>query len=232
MDTQTPAVTGVILAGGDSTRLRARLGPLADKGLLPLGGQTMAERVSTAMAQVCPELICITDREEYRRMGLRLVPDRLRRGAKNALTGIHAGLSAAESEYSLVVACDMPFLRAELLRYLVQQVGGHDIIIPRVAGRWQPLCAVYSRRCLPYIEAQLRANTYRIVAFFPQVRILTLEEPELRNSDPDLRSFININTAADYAAAVEWIARGADPAPPALLRDWRGRRRADEPANG
>jgi molybdopterin-guanine dinucleotide biosynthesis protein A len=139
--------------------------------------------------------------------GIRVVGD-VHVGA-GALGGIHSGLSASQTPYCLVVACDMPFLSASLLRYMIGKIdpcdhGAPDIVIPRVNGYTEPLHALYSRRCLKPIEEFIEQGGGRIIDFFSRVRVRYVGAEEVDRFDPQHRSFFNVNTPDDWLRAQNW----------------------------
>ena len=193
-DEASTAVTGVILAGGQSRRMGQ------NKALMQLGGERLIDRVLGAMRQVCSELLMVTNNPElYADLGVPMVGDVY--PDKGSLGGIYSGLYHASTPYSLVVACDMPFLRADILQYLLNQRSDYDVVMPDVLGEQQPLHAIYHRVCLEPIVRRLDANRLKIVGFLPDVRVRTVTEDELRPIDPDLRTFQNLNTPEDFNAA-------------------------------
>jgi molybdopterin-guanine dinucleotide biosynthesis protein A len=127
--------------------------------------------------------------------------------------GVYSGLKASGSEMNFVTAVDTPLVVEALVRHLMEIGDECDARVPRWEGRVEPLCAVYSRRCLPAIESVLdqgrnvaentaTANTAtaRIIAFFPLIRACFVEESAVRKLDPQGLSFFNVNTRADYNA--------------------------------
>ncbi|MBG0775356.1 MAG: molybdenum cofactor guanylyltransferase [Desulfovibrionaceae bacterium] len=195
---RTGAIAGVILAGGRAARLGGRR-----KGLLRIGGRTLIARLLEVYAQFFDEVV-IAARETgpYARFGVPVAPDAFAR--HSSLSGIHAGLSAVRAEHAFVAACDAPFLRPGVVARLLAAVTDQaDVVVPLKADGWmEPLCAVYSRRCLGPIAAQLAGGDCKIVRFFPQVRVVQVPESELRGADPDLASFVNVNTPAEVRRAV------------------------------
>src|SRR5690606_7435248 len=115
------------------------------------------------------------------------------RPGEGSLMGVYSGLAAARYPFALAVACDMPFLQPALLRYLLGLAPGHDVVIPRLGGLLEPLHAVYARTCLPAMAGLLAQGRRRIIAFFDQVRIRYVDEPEIDRFDPQHLSFLNIN---------------------------------------
>ena len=186
-------ISAVVLAGGKGSRLGR------DKSFLVLDGKPLIARTVERLAELSDDIIVVTNRPEpYRALGLpaRLVPDET--PGVGALMGLYSGLKAATHPFAAVVACDMPFLSLALLRYMHSLTEGYDIVVPRLGRFQEPLHAVYSKLCLPFIERRLRQGSRRIVSFFPDVRVRHVEEPALKQHDPQHRSFLNVNPPEDW----------------------------------
>ena len=130
------------------------------------------------------------------------------------LGGIATGLAAAPG-WAAVVACDLPFVQAAVFTHLCavaaeQESGGDrwDAVVPVVGGYEEPLHALYHARCLPAITARLAAGARRVISFMPDVRTCYVDEAALRAIDPELRSFVNVNTPEEWAAVREVLAAG------------------------
>ena len=189
----TGGVTGVILAGGQSSRMGS------NKALLPYRGGRFIYAIYRQLAALCDEMLVVTNcPEQYAFLGCRMVPD-IHPGM-GALAGLHAGLSHSRTTHIFAVACDMPYLSDTLIRSLIAQRHRSDVIIPEGERGLEPLHAVYSRSCLTAMEAALVSGRKRLVSFFPEVQVRTMPCREIRSIDPDLDSFRNINTPEDYYA--------------------------------
>jgi molybdopterin-guanine dinucleotide biosynthesis protein A len=188
-------VTGVIQAGGKSTRMGGE-----PKALMTVGGKRIIERVIAAVAPAVDDLLLVTNTpDRYAFLGVTMVPDVY--PDSGSLGGIYSGLKAATAESAFTVACDMPFLHPDIVRLLVARAGDGDIVIPRTADQLQTLHAVYAKTCLPHIEARLLAGRFKIVAFFDDVRVVEVDEAEVaRHRDPAL-VFMNVNTPAELERA-------------------------------
>jgi molybdopterin-guanine dinucleotide biosynthesis protein A len=175
-----------------------------DKALLPLvaGGQPMLGLVIDRLSAVADDvLIVANEHERYASFGARVVPDlHLDLGA---LGGIQAAITWSAHEHCLVAACDMPFLSLPLLQRMVSEPRNYDVLVPLIPGEsrqradglvFQTLHAIYSKRCLPFIEKQISEGKKQVVGFFEDVRIRTLDVEEIARWDPELRSFFNANT--------------------------------------
>jgi molybdopterin-guanine dinucleotide biosynthesis protein A len=121
------------------------------------------------------------------------------------LGGIYTGLTASDSCYNLVVAGDMPFLNPALLRYQLEIVGGFDVVVPRLGWFIEPLHAVYTQDCLPYIKEEIESGRRNIRSFFSRVKVKYVESEEINRFDPRHLSFFNINNEEDLKNAREMV---------------------------
>lgn len=173
-----------------------------DKAFVELGGKTLIERVIRRSADLGQsETIVITNKPaDYANLGLPMHRDAL--PGNGSLGGIYTALIQARNPAVLVLACDMPFVNADLLRFMIAQLETDiDIVAPRVDGYPQALHAIYRKTCIPPIRAQLDANRLKIIRFYDQMRVLYLDEADYAGLDPAGRSFANLNTPAELAQA-------------------------------
>jgi molybdopterin-guanine dinucleotide biosynthesis protein A len=171
-----------------------------NKALMSLGGQRLVDRVVKVMRDVFSAVLMVTNTPEvYAELSIPMVRDVW--PEKGSLGGVYSAIYHVATPYCLVVACDMPFLNAAVMRYLMAQIADYDVVIPDVLGELQTLHAIYSKTCLPPIERCLEANRLRIVGFFPDVRVRTVTASELQPYDPDLLAFQNLNTPEEFQAA-------------------------------
>jgi len=117
------------------------------------------------------------------------------------LSGLRTALLAAHGDKVLVLGCDMPFVSRPLLSHLIELSSQADLVVPKAGGYYEPMHAVYDRRCLAEIEASLEAGDMKMTSFFPRVHLLTVEDHDLDLLDPERLSFFNINTPEDLAQA-------------------------------
>jgi molybdenum cofactor guanylyltransferase len=192
-------VTGVVQAGGKSTRMGGQ-----PKALIPLGGRSIVERVVAALAPVVDDLLIVTNTPElYAFLGLPMVADVY--PDHGSLGGIYSGLRAA-GQIAFTVACDMPFLHPEIIRLVVARAGEGDVVIPRVGEQLETMHAAYGKACLPPIEERLRAGRLKIVGFFDRVRVVEIGEAEVaRFRDPAV-AFMNVNTPDELERARALVA--------------------------
>lgn len=195
-------LTIAIQAGGESHRMGR------NKALLPLAGRSLIEHVLVRLEGLGDEIFITTNLpQDYSFLGLRLVSDLV--PGIGTLAGLHTSLATARGDSVLVVACDMPFISRPLLEHLVGLASQADVVIPRHGDKYEPLHAVYNRHnCLPALENALAAGAKRLTGFFPQVKVLLVEESEFSRLDPQGLSFFNINTPEDLAQAEKILAEG------------------------
>jgi len=184
--------SGVILAGGMSTRFNGR-----DKAMIEVNGKRILDHIHAVYSEVFSEIILVTNTPQaYLDWNLLMVSDLFQ--VRSSLTGIHAGLFYTSRPYAFVSACDAPFLKQELVHLLISQARpGADVVMPETDKGLEPLCAVYSKSCLNSIAAHILQEKLKIQQVFHKSRINRISEARLRKADPDLVSFININTPED-----------------------------------
>ena len=188
-------MNAIVLAGGRGLRMAG-----IEKAFLRLGGETFLDRALRLLAPLFDSLIVsASGAGPYARPGARVVRD-VREGG-GPLVGLFSALEASDSDLNFVTAVDAPLLQETLVLYLRENAPGCDALVPRSRKGIEPLCAVYSRRCLPAIERSL--NQGRIVSFFPFVRVCWVPEDEVMAADPRGLSFINVNTPED----LRWLRR-------------------------
>ena len=190
-------LTVCIQAGGASSRMGE------DKALKTFLGRPLVQRVAERLSSIADELIVTTNRpEEYAFLNLPLFPD-LKPG-RGALGGLYTAIASAKHPIVAVVACDMPFASPPLLEVssnlLVREEV--DVVIPRSEEGYEPLHAIYRREtCLPAIELSIDADQWKVIAWFPQVKVRVLTPEEIRQYDPAGLAFWNVNTPEEFSKA-------------------------------
>jgi molybdopterin-guanine dinucleotide biosynthesis protein A len=190
-------LTVCIQAGGQSSRMGE------DKALKTFLGRPLIQRVIERLAPIADEVIATTNRpEDYSFLNVRLIPD-LKPG-RGALGGLYTAIASASHPFVAVVACDMPFASATLLeaatRLLVQEEA--DVVIAKSEEGYEPIHAVYRRAtCLPAIEHAIDAEQWKVIAWFPEVKVRVLTTDEIKQYDPTGLAFWNVNTPEEFAEA-------------------------------
>ena len=192
-------LTIVIQAGGASSRMGE------DKALKTFLGRPLIQRVAERLAPIADEIIVTTNRpEDYAFLNLRLIAD-LKPG-RGALGGLYTAIASATQPLVAVVACDMPFASPMLIegmsRLLVEEEA--DVVIAKSQEGYEPFHAVYRREtCLSAIESAIAADQWKVIAWFPQVKVRVLTAEEIKEADPAGLAFWNVNTPEEFAKAEE-----------------------------
>ena len=192
------SVTSIVLAGGRGSRLGK------EKHAEPLAGRSLVERTIDHLSAFSSEILLVISSTQSLSSfasytGTRTVVDLY--PGKSSLGGVFTGLACSNSFHNVVVACDMPFLNPDLLRYMIDLSPEVDVVMPRLGGFQEPLHAIYSKNCMPHMERQLGEGNLKITAFFDLVRVRYVAEEEIDRFDPQHLSFFNINTQADLEKA-------------------------------
>jgi molybdopterin-guanine dinucleotide biosynthesis protein A len=178
-----------------------------NKAFLSVGNERILDRLFSTFQGIFQEVLLVTnDPLQYLSWDLLIVTDLFH--VRSSLTGIHAGLFHASAPHIFVTACDTPFLSKSLINALLEEIEPKwDVIIPVTDQGRQPLCAIYSKRCIKPIERQLKNQDPKIIKFFPEVKVKELPDARLKAADPDPLSFFNINTPDDLATAEKILAQ-------------------------
>ena len=193
-----PPCTGVILAGGENRRFSGK-----NKAFVQVAGKRILDHIYSVFSDLFEEIILVTnDPVQYLEWDFNIVTDLF--PVRSSMTGIHAGLFYAGNPYAFIAASDSPFIKKEVVETILNNIESRvDVVVPETSEGLEPLCALYSKECLNPIKQQLEKETFKIDLFFQKVRVKKIPEKMLREQDPDLISFININTPADLARAEE-----------------------------
>jgi molybdopterin-guanine dinucleotide biosynthesis protein A len=190
-------LTVCIQAGGQSSRMGE------DKALKTFLGRPLIERVIERLAAIADELIVTTNRpDDYSFLNVRLISD-LKPG-RGALGGLYTAIASASNPIVAVVACDMPFASPMLIEaatgLLIREEA--DVVIAKGEEGYEPLHAVYRRdTCLPAIEAAIAADQWKVIAWFPEVKVRILTSDEIKHYDPSGLAFWNVNTPEEFMQA-------------------------------
>jgi molybdopterin-guanine dinucleotide biosynthesis protein A len=182
--------TAIIMAGGDSTRMKT------DKTQLTVAGKPLVEHVLEQLRPHFTEiLISAKTALSYQFPGIEVVPDE--RPALGPLVGIVSALKTSRHDRNFVQACDIPETDMDLVREMLAAVSGHHAVTPRNPdGSCEPLFAVYDKSVLPIMEEMLARGQRSVHKVFGLCDAAYLDLP-------DDRKIMNLNTMEDYRAFVE-----------------------------
>lgn len=211
-DPSVMKASAVILTGGKSSRMGS------PKALLLFDGEPLVVHVARTLRSLFGDIVVVGGPGEEFVELLRLLssqPNKLNQPNEPKVTlvrdeiahqgpvgGIYYGLSVAAGEFCFVTSCDVPFLSARLISYLVSQISDYDVVAPYWQERFQPLCAVYRKSVTPLLKEQLDRGELRPIFLYEKVRTRKVTEAEIRRFDPEGSSFFNMNSPEDYRAAL------------------------------
>lgn len=186
-------IAGVVLAGGKNSRMGGR-----DKAFLRVNGETVVARTLALMRMCFPQVLVVSNApEKYAGFLVEVIGDEIL--GLGPLAGLHAALGRIQYPYAFVVACDMPFLRPEPIRFLVARLRDQEAIVPRWGGDVEPLHAIYSATLRPRIAAAVAAGTRSLREFLRHVRVEYVPESVMEGIVGAEESFRNVNTPEEAA---------------------------------
>ncbi len=176
-------VTGILLAGGRSRRMGQ------DKAHIAVAGQTLFTRSLELLRHYFASVLIAGDRPDLTLPGIPAVPDIY---PGSALGGLYTGLVTATTDWIFVAPCDMPYPDGRIVELLLERRNGCDAVVPRTPEAFEPVFALYHKRCLPHMEKMLRRGQYQIYDFYQRIAVNFLDWHQM--PDGWERSLININT--------------------------------------
>jgi len=193
-------VTAFVLAGGKSTRMGT------DKAFLEFNGRTLLANALELGRSVAEEVRIAGDAAKFADFGT--VIEDIYPGC-GPLSGMHAALKSSETDLNLMIGVDLPLLEARFLQYLLQTAEHSKAVVtlPRVAGYYEPLCAVYRTEFAVPAERALAEGRNKIDAVFAGLPVRVVEDPELAQHHFSPEMFRNVNTPEDWKVAQEEFAR-------------------------
>jgi molybdopterin-guanine dinucleotide biosynthesis protein A len=206
MSSVRSGVSAAILAGGRARRLGG-----LDKAALLLGGTRIIDRQLAILRTLSEDVMVVAnDPSRYAALQLPVVPD-LVPGA-GALGGVYTALDAARHDLVVVLACDLPFVTADLLDRLITEADDTvDAVVPRSRRGLEPLCAVYRKRCAPVLRERIETGALQLLALPDVLRVREVGPAALAPYDATGRLFANVNTPHDYARARAWVEGNQEP---------------------
>lgn len=189
-------MTGVILAGGESTRMGK------NKALIEINGKRIIDRTVSLFREVFDDVLLVTNTPlDYIELKVRIVTDLV--SGKGSLGGIYTGLFFSSSPKAFFVGCDMPFLDRRVIQYFLSLAQTADIVVQRTKDYWQPLHAIYPRTLLKPIERLLQQGELKIIKTYQGMRVREVTGEELKPFDPDLHTLSNFNTPEELKKLLE-----------------------------
>lgn len=182
-------ITGIVLAGGRSTRMKM------DKASLSRGNSTLLETVVGELQQVCSRIIIVSGGNFYQHKDCLIVGDIYENCGP--MGGIYTGLYHADTPYSMVVACDMPLFQGELAKFLMDRAPGYQVVVPKDGMFYEPLAALYHESCKAVFLSMLENGFKKITDAYPRLKVNQVSLEDIKGAGIG-NIFMNINTPDDW----------------------------------
>jgi molybdopterin-guanine dinucleotide biosynthesis protein A len=178
-------ITGIVLAGGKSSRMGS------DKGLLTINDKTFVEHVIVAMKPLVDKIIIVSNNKDYDQFGYRRVEDSIK--DSGPLAGLYSGLKHSETEFNLVLSCDIPMIKTEILKKLVDaDLENYEVVQIESNTKTMPLIAMYKKQCMHKCLELLQQGEKRLRVAVNELKTKTI----IINAEFD--QFVkNVNTKED-----------------------------------
>lgn len=189
--------TAIVLAGGKSSRMGT------NKALLKMDEQFVIERIIVEVKKVVEQVIIVTNSfSEYDFLQLPMVEDTWKE--KGPLAGIHAGLTASTTEKNMVIACDMPFVSAEIVQHLLDSLDKYEAVVPLIDQQLHPLFACYKKDVAQKANQSIENGELRLKRFLQGLHVKVLAEEDLPFRRRVMEtSVFNMNHPEEYKKALE-----------------------------
>ena len=184
-------ITGIILAGGSSIRFGQ------NKAFVDVGGIRLIDCITEKMKNIFEQVIMIAnEKERYEYIGIPIIEDLIK--GLGPIGGIYTGLMSISNQAGFFVACDMPFINKQLIRYMVDIKDNHEAVVPMVANNIEPLHAIYSKSCLTTIKELINSNLYQVRLLYERMPVRYIREDEIKKFCTPGKAFLNINTPDEF----------------------------------
>lgn len=177
-------LTGIILAGGKSSRMGQ------EKGLINFRGKPLIQNGIELLAKFTDRILISSNNSDYRHFGYEMVPDVC--SGLGPAAGLAATLSCSETTWNIVIACDLPFLEAELIDLMLEKTNGNQAVIPVHKGVMEPLAGLYRRELVTIFEEAISCENFAMHKILSNCRVHYFETSRLLEKYPNL--FSNFNT--------------------------------------
>ena len=187
-------LTGIILAGGQSSRMGS------DKGLLLYQGKPLISYSIDVLAPLCSEILISSNNELYNKFGYEVVADEI--SGIGPMGGIYSCLKRSKNDLNLILSCDMPYVTGDIFQLLIENMGKAIISLPwHKDEHYEPLCGVYHNDVLNFISSFIKKNNFKLPDLFKEIPFAPLN---VSNLDPPLSDhyFFNINKPEDLTKKV------------------------------
>ena len=188
----------IILAGGENRRFQSH------KALAEIKGRRIIEASTELLTKHFTAVYISTNTPElFFYLGLPLIGDIVEQ--RGPITGIYSSFISTGAPELFFMACDMPFIKAEVIELIKEKFHGQDAVLPMLKGLPQPLLGIYSRRLIPQLAERIEQNTKAMWDLLQGITVQFIPEQEILQADPEGISFVNVNTPEEYRNLIAHI---------------------------
>lgn len=182
-------VTGIVLAGGASSRMGK------DKGLCEFKGKTLVTYAIEALLPLCDTILISSNNvDDYQKFGYQVVVDEYK--GIGPIGGIYSSLKKSTTKHNLIISCDTPYLNTQLLEFILENSNNYDIVVPTHSISFiEPLAAYYSSGIVNKLETSIKRSDYKLMNFLNKVKLKSINVVAIPDFSNKL--FINLNTPDD-----------------------------------
>jgi molybdopterin-guanine dinucleotide biosynthesis protein A len=181
-------ITGIILAGGQNTRMGT------DKALIQFNGKTLLENAIEICRPVCQTIIISSNNSDHENFGYQIIPDEIKNCGP--LGGIYSCLKKSDTDWNVVISVDSAFVTSDFIEFLISAIGDFDAIIPYHSIAKEPLIGLYRKECLPEMEKMLVNGKYKMQHLLENIKPKFVDSDIWLEKYPGL--FTNLNRPEDF----------------------------------
>lgn len=185
-------ITGIVLAGGKSTRFGK------DKALVQVNGKSLLENAVDICSEFCSTILISSNQRVHQVSEFKIVPDEF--PGCGPIGGIYSGLKHSETAWNLVLSVDAPVVEKEFIRYLISMINNSEAVVPVSINGKEPLIALYKKSGLPEIKKRIQDKNYKMHDLLNNLEVKYIDSREWQTKFPQL--FHNINRVTDLE---EWV---------------------------
>jgi len=180
-------ITGIILAGGQSTRMGT------DKALLQINGKTLLESALEICRPVCGDILISSNNPEHEKFGYKIIPDEIKNCGP--LGGIYSCLKKSDTDWNFIISVDSAFVTKDFVEFLISEIGDSDAIIPIHTNGKEPLIALFRKNCISVIREKIELNDFKMQHLLNELNTKFVEVGAWIEKYPEI--FRNINRPED-----------------------------------
>ena len=181
-------ITGIILAGGQSTRMRT------DKALIQINGKTLLECALDICRPVCSDILISSNNPEHAKYGYRIIPDEIKNCGP--LGGIYSCLKKSYTSWNFVISVDSAFISPDFAEFLISEIGDFDVVVPLHENGKEPLVALYNKNCVSVIQEKIELKDFKMQHMLNVLNTKFVDVDSWIEKYPEI--FRNLNRPEDF----------------------------------